>query len=286
MFGRHSVFGHIGERGFDVSGALVLVDPPVWVSGHFGEFFQGRMGRDGPIVLVTVPCAALGVEVLAEPGFFEVDGADEAVARRFFEALGGVPNLRFRVTLEAPLGAGAGMSTAALLALAKAAGLDATPASLLAAEGAVDPLILGAPGDVLWASREAQSVRTFGPAPEFAVVGGFFGPPEQTDAADANFADVSDIADFWGEAEARGDRAALAGIATEAARRTTALRGPYSDPTEQLARDLGALGMVRAHTGSARGLLFAPGRVPGSVAEALTEAGFAHVISFQTGSAT
>lgn len=268
-----------------MSGALVLVEPPVRVAGHFGEFFQGRMGSEGPVVQVTVPFAALGVEVVAEPGVFAVDGADEAVARAFFEALGGVPDFRFRVTFEAPSGTGAGMSTAALLALAEAAGLDASLEALLAAEGAVDPLMLEAPGDVLWASREARVVRTFGPVPEFAVVGGFFGPPEQADAADGHFADVSDIVDFWAEAVARGDRAALAGIATEAARRTTALRGPEGDPTEQLARDLGALGIVRAHTGSARGLLFAPGKVPDHIAEALTEAGFVQVISFQTGGA-
>ena len=262
----------------------MLVEPLVRVAGQFGAYFQGRIGADGPVVMVTVPCAALGVEVVAEPGAFAVDGADEAMARRFFEALGSVPELRFRVTQDAPSGAGVGISTATLLALAKAAGIEATTEALLAVETAVAPVMLGAPGDVLWSPRKAEVARWFGPLPEFVVVGGFFGTLE-TANADNSFADVADIIEFWGAAIERGDRAALAGIATEAARRTTALRGPDGDPTEQLARDLGALGSVRAHAGTARGLLFAPGKVPGHVADALTEAGFADVLSFRTGGA-
>ena len=260
------------------------VAPPIRVAGHFGEFFQGRLGPEGPVVLVTVPCAALGVEAEAEPGAFAITGLDvSTTARLFFEASGGVPRLRFQLRADAPAGAGAGMSTAALLALAKAAGVEPGHNALLTAEGAVDPLMLDAPGDVLWASREARVVQTFAALPEFAVVGGFFGPPEATDAADLNFADVSDIVRFWKAACERGDRAALAGIASEAARRTTALRGPKDDPTEVLGRDLGALGVIRAHTGSARGLLFAPDRVPEGVVAALCEAGFAQVFGFRTG---
>lgn len=267
-----------------MSGALISVEQPIRVAGHFGEFFQGTLGPDGPVVLVTVPCDALGVAVRSEPGQFAVSGlAVEAAARHLFELSGGVPDLRFRLTADAPLGAGAGMSTAALLALAAEAGVKAEAEALLAVERAVDPLTLDHPGDVLWASRRAAVVETFAPSPEFAVVGGFLGPPEVTDGEDRNFPDVSDIVDFWRSATERADRAALAGIATEAARRTTALRGPAGDPTEDLARDLGALGVIRAHTGSARGLLFAPGRVPDHVSGGLREAGFENVLSFRTG---
>ena len=144
------------------------VAPPIRVAGHFGEFFQGRLGPEGPVVLVTVPCAALGVEGEAEPGAFAITGLDVSTpARRFFEASGGVPKLRFRLRADAPAGAGAGMSTAALLALAKAAGVEPGHNALLTAEGAVDPLMLDAPGDVLWASREARVVQTFAALPEW-----------------------------------------------------------------------------------------------------------------------
>lgn len=265
-------------------GALVAVPQPIRVAGHFGEFFQGRIGPEGPVVLVTVPCATLGVEAEVEAGAFAVEGpVDGDVARGFLEALGDLPHLRITLSAGAPAGAGAGMSTASLLALAQAAGLAVDTTALVKAEGAVDPLMLEAPGEVLWASREARVVRRFAPLPEFTVVGGFFGAPERTQAADVRFPDVTDIVDFWESAAERGDRAALAGIATEAARRTTALRGPEGDPTEELAREWGALGIVRAHTGSARGLLFAPERVPGGVEAALTEAGFGQVLTFNTG---
>ena len=46
-----------------------------------------------------------------------------------------------------------------------------------------------------------------------------------------------------------------------------------------------ALGWLRAHTGSARGLVFAPGGVPPSGAAALAEAGFSQVLRFDGGHA-
>ncbi len=252
------------------------------VAGHFGEFFQGRFGPDGPVVLVTVPCPALGAEAWVEPGAPE--GLSE-IAQRFFQSQGGLPTKRLRLRCDAALGAGAGMSTASLMALAQVAGVQPSAEALLAAEGAVDPLMLDDPGAVLWASREGRVVQRFGTLPEFVIVGGFFGEPVRTDPDDARFADVADLVDFWASAVTRQDRAALAGLATEGARRTTALRGPDNDPTEALARDLGALGVVRAHTGSARGLLFSPDKVPASVGAALEEAGFSDVLQFRTGGA-
>jgi hypothetical protein len=83
---------------------------------------------------------------------------------------------------------------------------------------------------------------------------------------------------------ARGDLAAVAGIATESARRCSALRGPV-DPMAALARDLGALGHTRAYTGTARALIFAPGKVPDGAGAALAEAGLTGVLRFATGGA-
>ena len=48
---------------------------------------------------------------------------------------------------------------------------------------------------------------------------------------------------------------------------------------------LGALGLVAAHTGSARGLIFAPGKVPVQARAALAEAGFTGVLQFDGGNA-
>ena len=43
---------------FDKSGASAET-PPVF--GHFGEWVQGRLGPEGPVVLVTMLCRAHGV---------------------------------------------------------------------------------------------------------------------------------------------------------------------------------------------------------------------------------
>ncbi|MDJ0639050.1 MAG: propanediol utilization protein [Paracoccaceae bacterium] len=255
------------------------------ISGHFGEWLQGRLGADGLVVLVSLTCPALGATARVVPGPAVITGnVDGSVADRFFAALGARPSVGMHVDTDAEPGAGAGMSTAALLALAGAAGMvgDVAQAALVA-EGAVDPLHLADFDHVLWASREVRVVERFGGLPEFAVVGGFWGAPERTDPGDDAFPDVSDIVPMWRAAVAREDRTALAGLATEATRRTTALRGPKDDPTEEIAREVGALGIVRAHTGSARGLLFAPGQIAPGTAERLSEAGYADVLTFHTG---
>ncbi|WP_319800442.1 hypothetical protein [Pararhodobacter zhoushanensis] len=36
---------------------------PLRVAGHFGELMQGRLGSEGPVVLVSLPCPALSVEI-------------------------------------------------------------------------------------------------------------------------------------------------------------------------------------------------------------------------------
>ncbi len=249
------------------------------VAGHFGEWLQGRLGPGGPLVLVTVPCAALAVD--AGPGGTPFLPA--AVRARFAAALGRpLPRVALRAAM--PPGGGAGASTAALLALARAAGGPDRPEALaracLAAEGAVDPLMFPDADRLLWAPRAARVLRRLPPAPAVEVVGGFWGPPEATAPADLRFPDVADLVAAWAEA---ADAPARAALATESARRTDALRGPAGDPMPGLAADLGALGRIRAHTGSARGLVFAPGTVPDGAAAALAAAGLQGVLRFRTG---
>lgn len=38
------------------------------VAGHFGELVQGRLGPDGPVALITLPCPALTVQATWRPG--------------------------------------------------------------------------------------------------------------------------------------------------------------------------------------------------------------------------
>lgn len=256
------------------------------VAGHFGEWLQGRLGPKGPLVLVTVACPALGVSAwrLGQGPLALVQERQvltPARASDFLTRIGAPPGV-FRLQADMPPGGGAGASTAALLALAAISGQGgaALAGACLAVEGASDPLMLPVPDAVLWAPREARVVAPIPPLPQVEVIGGFRGAPQVTDPADLDFPDVSDLVT---RLQRSCDAATLAGIASESARCCTALRGPGDDPCAALANDLGALGHVRAHTGSARGLIFAPGTVPDSAEAALAEAGLTEVLRFRTG---
>ena len=242
-------------------------------------------------MLVTLPCKMLGATVsLAQANGSQPDLPSllfPSVVDAFLQALDvEPPRGDIEVIADARLGAGAGMSTAMLLALARAMGIDASPEALanacLEAEGAVDPLMMDRPETLLWASREARAVRSMPQPPAFAVVGGFLGPPVQTVSDDSRFADVSDLVPNWMAAAEAGDKVGLARIATVSAERTTALRGPADDRTAVLAQDLDALGWCRAHTGSARGLLFELGCVPAGAEDRLRAEGYADVLRFAT----
>lgn len=255
------------------------------VAGHFGEWLQGRLGPDGPVVLITLPCPALTVrashpENRAPRGVFTDDRLRGFLSRLDLPAAT-LPDL----TCGMPPGAGAGASTATLVAVARWAGFVGPPEDLaracLATEGATDPLMWPAPDRLLWASREGRVVRRMPPPPPSEILGGFWGAPTVTDPADRQFADISDLVEDWARAAADADLGRLAGLASLSCDRSTALRGP-GDPTANLARELGALGYLRAHTGSARGLIFAPGTAPDNGAAALRHAGLTGVLRFRT----
>ncbi|WP_417720716.1 propanediol utilization protein [Salipiger sp.] len=253
----------------------------VEVQGHFGEWLQGRMGPAGPVALVTVRCPAHTVRAPAPgPALFEADRLGA-----FARALG-LPSGLPSADCNFPAGAGGGASTATLVAIARAAGFAGCPEALaracLAIEGASDPLMFPDPDRLLWASREARVLRTLPAPPRCTILGGFWGPPLRTDPLDPTFPDVSDLVAAWELAVTRRDLLDAAQVAGESARRCTGLRGPL-DPTADLARDLGALGWLRAHTGSARGLVYRPGAVSANAADTLREAGFAGVLTFETG---
>ena len=243
---------------------MPMARPAARVPGHFGEWMQGRLGPDGPVALVTLACPALGVVApgsgpgidrlfppRAVAGFARALGLGAVAGRgltptcRWARGPGPRPPVWWRAR-------GRRDGTATPLALARAC---------LDVEGATDPLMYPAPDRLLWAPREARVIEEMPPPPPCEIVGGYWGAPLRTDPQMMIFPDIADLVPFWRGAVARGDLAAVAGIATESARRCTARRGP-DDPMEALARDLGALGHTRAHTGTARALIFAPGKVP------------------------
>ena len=250
------------------------------IGGHFGELLQGRVG--GVLALVSLPCPELSVCV----GDRETPGLiDAARAERLCSALGlGLPDILPPLCATMPPGGGAGSSTAALVALARWLGWQGTPETLaracVAAEGASDPLMFPAPERLLFAPRQGRVLRALPPLPAFQVLGGFRGDGQRTDPDDHDFPAIDDLLPDW-----PGDLPRMAALVTESARRTLAHRGPSGDPTETLARDLGALGWLIAHTGSARGLIFAPGPLPRHGAQALAEAGFHGILTFPGGRA-
>lgn len=264
------------------------------VAGHFGELLQGRLGGSGPVVLVTLPCPALGVTARQSPcAQFSLHNAGQrllspARARGFLASLGLPVRNRHILRAQMPAGGGAGASTAALVALALQAGWQGAPEGLarvcLAAEGASDPLMFADPSQRLWASRAAQTLARLPPLPRFEVIGGFFGPCQRTDARDSRFADIADLIPDWTAAAAQGDLPRLAALASLSANRNGGLRGGAQIAAlASLAADLGALGHVIAHTGAARGLIFARGQIPAHARAALIGAGARQVVQFPAG---
>ncbi|MEL6577109.1 MAG: propanediol utilization protein, partial [Pseudomonadota bacterium] len=212
--------------------------PPrkVALTGHFGEFLQGRLGAEGPVALVTLPCPVARAEVAFTPRAHAplvasgplaplLRCAATAARGQGMRVLGGVLHLRHNV----PPGGGAGLSTMAALGTIRAlrGPSDAAPeaALCLAFEGATDPLMHAEPGRLLWASRQARIVETLPPPPRFTVAAGFLGPPLRTDPASTDFADIADLVDRWRRAAQAGDAPAAAAIATASAERNGRLTG-------------------------------------------------------------
>ncbi|TQS73990.1 propanediol utilization protein [Rhodobacteraceae bacterium] len=262
------------------------------VAGHFGEFLQGRIGPQGPVALITVPCPALSVDMWHRSGR-SIQLYDPArvlprhIGLRVQQATGLIVRGRIVVRTRMPVGGGAGASTAALTALLRLTRPDLLPHRLAhlvwQIEGASDPLAFAAPSEGLWASRQGRFVHPLPPVARFCIVGGFWGAPQTTNPNDDIFPDISDLIAPWTRAAATGNLAKLADIASTSARRTTLLRGPTCDPTEALAKQVGALGHLRAHTGSARGMIFAPDAPVQGAIETLRAAGYARVFSFRGG---
>lgn len=258
------------------------------VPGHFGEWLQGRMGEDGPMALVTLSCAALCASAAppsqSGPGQFNPD-----LLHAFLANLGLDMDPLPDIHTDMPLGGGAGGSTAYLVALAKACGFKGQSQDLAQAcldtEGAVDPLMFAHPDRILWDPRRAMALADLQPPPMAQIIGGFGPAPVFTDPTDFEFDDISDLLQDWRRACDTGDLACAAQIASQSAAARAAQLGE-PDAFSDLARDLGALGHVRAHTGSARGLIFPPGSDPQNATAALAEAGLNSIITFQTGAVT
>lgn len=256
------------------------------VAGHFGELIQGRIGAR--LALISLPCPVLRVTATARAGrglqIYPPRLISPARAQRFLADLGLTLRGRIVLTAEMPIGGGAGSSTAALVALARLAGWQGDPNDLglacLRSEGATDPLMLEKPAQQLWASREAVVLDKLPALPRFDILGGFSGQIQRTDPKDMHFPDISDLIPRWIIAAKSQDIGEIAQISTISAQRTLALRGPSDDPIWTLVQQLGALGVVIAHTGTARGLIFERGKIPAQGRAAFRAAGLTSTVVF------
>ncbi len=264
---------------------------PIRLPCHFGEWLQGRMGKTGPLALITLMPRGISVWAKGAPALRPTcravnNGAmDPQLLTRFAAQLG--HPLETRVTLKLPFapGLGTGMSTAGLLALAHLSGHftpDQLAQACVKAEGASDPLMHPSPDRLLWASRQGQILAHLPSVPRAHLLTGFYGPARPTDRSDQDYDDISDLITHWRRTTTLAGKAALA---TQSAARCLARRGPANDPTPQLARDLGALGWAMSHSGAARALIFAPGTAPSHGVAALREAGLRGVGALATGTA-
>lgn len=262
------------------------------VDGHFGELIQGRMGPSGPVALISLPCPALQLTALASPAQrLEIYSPQRVLpsqmARQFLSRLGRRSHHRIVLRSDMPPGGGSGASTAALVALAQLGEEPIDPQSLAEAcldvEGATDPLMFAQPERLLWASRRARVLQNMPALPKFEVLGGFWGPMTRTAAQDRNFADISDLVPKWRSAALAQDLPGLSALCSQSAARNLSLRGLANDPTPKLAASLGALGYVAAHTGAARGFIFARGTCPKEATAVLRQSGFASIVYFNAG---
>lgn len=267
------------------------------VSGHFGEFLQGKLGPAGPLALVTVPCATVGVRAhVVRSGPFRLYGGQEVGlsperARLVLDALG-LPHPGPTILKPTyPAGYGTGVSTAAILALIKgaseAAGRPLPTVGDLAKtchqiEGATDPLMMTYPANWLWASRLGQPHGTLARLPAMEVIGGISGPPVRTDKSDQDYPDISDLVPIWADAAAAGDIEALANLASTSAMRTRKHRG-LPDALGRLPQEMGALGQIMAHSGGLSGLIFSKGSVPHYAGQRLRRHGLSRILQFRTG---
>ncbi|MFI5502257.1 hypothetical protein ACIA5E_24605 [Nocardia asteroides] len=243
--------------------------------GSCGELLQGVTGRDRHF-LVTLPIRRGSVAVF-EPGDTptSVVPAHKSKARRLAETMvARSPVLRggrLTVHSELPEGKGLASSTADLVATARAIA-DAEGRGLPVAEVEADLRAIEPsdgvmyPGTVAFFHREVRLLARFGTLPALTIITGDEGGAVDTvefnrearvfSAADKR--EYDRLLDELGRAVGRGDVAGIGAVATRSAVLSTALRArPHLDDTIAAARDIGAAGVVVAHSGTTTGIVLA-----------------------------
>ncbi|WP_248580871.1 hypothetical protein [Nocardioides sp. InS609-2] len=260
--------------------------------GTFGELLQGAL-PEGPDFLVTLPIARWST---AE---FEYDGAREGVetsptsktkAQRVAEAVlarhGADGGGSLRLSGSLPEGRGLASSSADLVATARAVagaiGVDMPPALIEDLLRPIEPTDgVMYPGVVAFDHRDVVHRRTLGVLPPMTIVGIDEGATVDTVAFNAipkNFTDrdrdeYAALLAALGAAVLVGDTSTIGRIATRSAHLNQRLCPKRSlHAMTALSAEVGGVGVVAAHSGSAIGLLL-PQHIPAyraRLAEAIT----------------
>ncbi|MCP2288798.1 GHMP family kinase ATP-binding protein [Nocardia amikacinitolerans] len=244
--------------------------------GSCGELLQGATTEHDRDFLVTLPIARGAVAVF-EPDpqrhTVTVIPAHKTKSRALARALlarstvlrGGVLTLLG----DLPEGKGLASSTADLVATARAVadaeGRDISAAEIETELRRIEPSDgVMYPGAVAFYHREVRLLGMLGALPPLTIVTGDEGGlvdtvafnryrPAFTAAAKREY---SDLLATLAVAVARRDVTAIGAVATRSAELSTALRSrPHLDATISAARDLGAAGVVVAHSGTTTGIL-------------------------------
>ena len=178
----------------------------VVVNGHFGEFIQGKLGVNEPLVLVTIPSRFYKVQVTYTKGSFEVvQNGTSFYNRTVVSELANLANARLngRITicLSMPEACGLGSSTATrvgiLRAIRPSISVNSIVSICLKHERASDPIMYKSPERLLWAPREGKIIEKLPRLPKISCVGGLFGLPLKTNPLDNNFPIIKDLVDMW-----------------------------------------------------------------------------------------
>ncbi|WP_394617109.1 kinase [Lentzea sp. JNUCC 0626] len=263
--------------------------------GTFGELLQGALPDDGPDFLVTLPIARWATATFAYESTLdgvEVFPATKTKARRVAEAVlarfrGGGGSLRLSGSL--PEGKGLASSSADLVATARAVaaalGVDMPPRlveDLLRGIEPTDGVMY--PGAVAFEHRNVALLAELGDLPPMTIVGIDEGGSVDTVAFNRipkNFTprerdEYARLLDETRIAVGSGDVAAIGRVATRSAHLNQRLcRKRTLTAMTALSAEVGGVGVVAAHSGSAIGLLI-PNDVAnfrGRLAEAINRCG-------------
>ena len=274
-----------------MSSFMTAKSKEVVVNGHFGEFIQGKLGVNEPLVLVTIPSRFYKVQVTYTKGSFEVvqNGTsfyNRTVVSELAKLANARLNGRITICLSMPEACGLGSSTATrvgiLRAIRPSISVNSIVSICLKHERASDPIMYKSPERLLWAPREGKIIEKLPRLPKISCVGGLFGLPLKTNPLDNNFPIIKDLVDKWKRTNMTDKN--FAEICAESSERTISIRKLSNDPIRKIAKEIGALGFSIAHTGNVRNFIFPYESIPSIAEKTLASYGFKNVHRFSLGS--